>query len=224
VVAGNVERLAPLRVPRVRSGAALRDGVLRRERDAPVSFGRVTWARRTGALYLAPSFPTGGMLGNHLNFTWDERGTQYTLSLHAWEPLTETAATLQTMVERVPALGEADLLRRLSPSRRLALPAGRRTVRTRITAPAGRHAFRAYVVIPDRADLDVRIETASGRRLALVDSTTRFGRCNARRPLRLCYLRVAKAAAPSGGMWTLVVTKRSESPAVVRVDIGFRSG
>jgi hypothetical protein len=224
VVAGNVERLAPLRVPRGASGEQLRDGVLGRKREAPISFGRVRWADRSGALFLAPRFPTGGMLGNHLNFTWDERRMQYTLSLHAWEPLTEAAATLRAMVERLPARTEADRLRRLSPSRRLTLSAGRRIARTRITAPVGRRAFHAYVVVPGRADVGVRIETASGRRVLLLDSTTRFGRCGVRPPLRLCYLRIPRGAAPTGGPWTLVVTKRSEEPAVVRVDLGFRSG
>jgi hypothetical protein len=69
----------------------------------------------------------------------------------------------------------------------------------------------------------VRFETAGGRRLQLVDSTTRFGRCGVRPPLRLCYVRVARPSAPAGGAWTLVVTKRSEPAAVVRVDLGFRA-
>jgi len=223
VVAGDVERLAPLRVPRDASGEPLRDGVLRRERAAPVSFGYVRWGERTGALYLAPPFPRGGMLGNHLNFTWDERRIQYTLSLHAWEPLTEAEATLRTMVERLPSRREADRLRLLSPSRRLTMPAGRRTARTRIAAPAGRHGFDAYVVVPGRADVALRIETAGGRRLLLLDSTSRFGRCGVRPPLRLCYVRVPRDAAPTGGAWTLVVTKRSDKPAVVRVDVGFHA-
>jgi hypothetical protein len=223
VVAGNVERLAPLRVPGARSGEPVRDGVLRRKREAPVSFGRVRWASRTGSLYLAPGFPTGGMLGNHLNFTWDERRMQYTLSLHAWEPLTEAAAALRTMVERLPARPQADRLALLSPSRRLTMTAGPRTARARITAPAGRNAFHAYVVVPGRADVGVRIETGSGSRLRLLDSTTRFGRCGVRPPLRLCYIRVPRDSAPAGGPWTLVVTKQSQKPAVVRVDLTFRT-
>lgn len=223
VVAGDVERLAPLRVPRGASGESLHDGVLRQDREAPVSFGRARWAGRTGALYLVPPFPRGGMLGNHLSFTWDERRTQYTLSLHAWEPLTEAAAALRTMVERLPSRHEADRLRLLSPSRRLRMPTGRVTSRVRITAPAGRHLFHAYVVVPGRADVALRIETVGGRRLLLLDSTRRFGRCGVRPPLRLCYVRVPRDAAPTGGAWTLVVTKRSEKPAVVRIDVGFRA-
>lgn len=223
VAAGDVAGLAPQAVPRDDRRERLRDGVMRRERKAAVSFGRVRWAGREGVLFLAPSFPTGGFVGNHLNFVWREHGVQHTLSLHAWEPLTEAAATLRTMVERLPTHAEAERLRRVSPTRTIRLPAGRATRRTKIIAPPGRSAFHSYVVVPGRAHVGVHIVTASGRQLQLVDSATRLGRCGVRPPLRLCYVLIAKRTAPPGGRWTLVVTKRSERPAVVRVDLGFRS-
>lgn len=96
VVGGNVEGIAPVfdRLRRV----ALRDGLLRRERPSSLDFGRVSWAGRSGELLLAPSFPNGGMLGNHLIFRWRENCREYVLSLHAWEPLTEAAATLRAVV------------------------------------------------------------------------------------------------------------------------------
>ena len=224
VAVGDVTGLSPHAVPRGDRRERLRDDVMRRERKAAVSFGRVTWAGREGGLSLAPSFPTGGFLGNHLNFTWRERGLQYTLSLHAWVPLTEAAATLRTMMARLPTPVGADRLRRLSPTRTMRLPAGPATERTQIAAPSGRLAFNAYVIVPGRADVGVRIVTANGRRLQLVDSTTRFGRCGVRPPLRLCSVPVPREAALQGGPWKLIVTKRSEKPAVVRVDLGFRSG
>jgi hypothetical protein len=42
------------------------------------------------------------MLGNHLVFRW---GTdrRYVVSLHAWEPLAEAAATLRAIVASTPA-------------------------------------------------------------------------------------------------------------------------
>ena len=224
VAVGDVAGLSPQAVPRGNRRERLRDGVMRRERNAAISFGRVTWAGREGVLSLAPSFPTGGMLGNHLSFVWREQGLEYTLSLHAWEPLTEAAATLRTMVERLPALAVSDRLRRLSPTRIIRLPAGPATRRTNLRAPPGRNAFHAYVVVPGHADVGVKIVTASGQRFQLVDSTTRFGRCGVRPPFRLCYVSIAKGTAPSGGPWTLVVDKRSERPAVVRVDLGFWAG
>jgi hypothetical protein len=101
-VAGNVERLAPLREPRDKTGTTVREGLVRRSRAAPLSFGRVRWGGRLGALYLMPSYPRGGMLGNHLVFSWRQDELPYVLSLHAWEPLTESVATLRTMVEGLP--------------------------------------------------------------------------------------------------------------------------
>lgn len=222
VVAGDVGRLTAANLPRGDRREPLRDGVMRRARTGAISFGEVRWAGRMGTLTLSPSFPSGGVLGNHLNFTWRERGTQHTLSLHAWEPLTGAAAALRAMVEGLPTLAEADRFRRLSPTRRISLPRGSATAQAPIPAPPGRHALNAYVVVPGGADVGVRIEREGRRRLLLVDSTTRFGRCGVRPPLRLCFVRIARNSAPAGGRWTLVVTKRSVAPAVVRVDIGFR--
>jgi hypothetical protein len=199
LVAGDVGGLAPSSVPRGGGHEPLREGVVRRAREKAVSFGRLSWAGRAGVLSLAPPFPHGGMLGNHLNFSWRERGLQHTLSLHAWEPLTGAAATLRAMVERLPTLAEADRLRRLSPTRRLAMPAGPATVRARIAAPTpGRNAFAAYVVVPGQTNVGARVETASGQRLVVLDSTTRFGRCGVRPPLRLCFVRFARSSAPAG--------------------------
>lgn len=93
---GEVWRAAPVWTIGTRA-LAMRDGLVRRTRSRTYSFGRVTWAKRTGRLYLASSYPRGGMLGNHLIFRWRNAGT-YVVSLHAWEPLTETAATLRAMV------------------------------------------------------------------------------------------------------------------------------
>jgi hypothetical protein len=43
------------------------------------------------------------MLGNHLVFRWREGRREYVVSLHAWEPLTEAAATLKAIVASTPA-------------------------------------------------------------------------------------------------------------------------
>ena len=223
-VAGNVERLAPFREPRGARREQVQNGVMRRTREAPVSFGRVRWAGRVGALYLAPPFPSGGMLGNHLVFSWRERGLAYALSLHAWEPLAESAATLQAMVDGLPTSAEAERLVRLSPTRRLTMPRGPATVRARITAPSPReYAFDVFVITNGGADIGVRIVTSSGEVLRVLDSTQRFGRCNVRPPLRTCLVRFPKRAVARGGTWTIVATKRSDPPARARVDISFIS-
>jgi hypothetical protein len=97
VVGGHVERAAAGVFDDLRP-AALRDGVMRRKRDRSLGFGTVEWAGRRGELFLAPSYPRGGMLGNHLVFRWRDWRREYVLSLHAWEPLTGAAATLKAIV------------------------------------------------------------------------------------------------------------------------------
>jgi hypothetical protein len=69
-----------------------------RKRTDPLFLGRFRWGERTGALVLAPSFPTGGIEGDHLMFGWEQGGIDYAISLHAWKPLDECAATLKSIV------------------------------------------------------------------------------------------------------------------------------
>ena len=73
-----------------------------RKRDSALSFGDRSWNGRIGDLLLAPSYPHGGMEGDHLIFQWSQEGMNYSLSLHAWEPLEETEATLKALVESLP--------------------------------------------------------------------------------------------------------------------------
>jgi hypothetical protein len=97
LVAGDTERIAPWREPWNEPARRLRDGLVPEKRPAPISFGRVQFGEREALLYLAPPFPTGGMIGNHLVLAWRTNGGGRAVSLHAWEPLTETAATLWRM-------------------------------------------------------------------------------------------------------------------------------
>ena len=101
VVGGHVERSAAGVFDDLRA-AALRDGLMRRKRERSLGFGTLRWAGRSGELLLAPSYPRGGMLGNHLVFRWRDGRREYALSLHAWEPLTEAAATLKAIVASTP--------------------------------------------------------------------------------------------------------------------------
>lgn len=221
-VAGNVERLASFREPRDSLGAQVRDGLMRRSRAAPVSFGRIQWAGRVGQLYLMPGFPRGGMLGNHLVFSWREAERRYALSLHGWEPLTEAVASLRAMVEGLPTLAAAARIVRLSPVRRLMMPRGQATARARIAAPSpARYAFDVFVVVPARADIGIRIESSTGQRLRILDST-RSRECKTRPPLRTCFLHFPRLEAVRGGVWTIIATKRSLPPARVRGDLIFR--
>jgi hypothetical protein len=61
-----------------------------------------TWAGLEGTLVLAPSFPSGGIDGDHIVFRWEQNGHVYAISLHAWRPLDEATATLRAIVESIP--------------------------------------------------------------------------------------------------------------------------
>jgi hypothetical protein len=80
----------------------LRDGLFGLTRTTALFFGSATWAGKRGALILAPPNPLGGTQGDHLVFRWRERGVDYALGLHAWEPLTEAEATLREIMESTP--------------------------------------------------------------------------------------------------------------------------
>jgi hypothetical protein len=97
VVGGRVEQSAAGVFTNVRR-VAFRAGLMRRKRDRSLGFGTVRWAGRVGQLSLAPSYPRGGMLGNHLLFRWRAGRRDYVVSVHAWEPLADAAATLRAVV------------------------------------------------------------------------------------------------------------------------------
>ena len=100
--ASDIERTDPFDHPTLTDPPLpLADDLLDQERQRPVSFGRVTWAGREGVLFLAPPFPNGGMLGDHLVFAWGRGNARFAYSLHAWKPLADTAATLREMLEAV---------------------------------------------------------------------------------------------------------------------------
>ena len=223
LVAGHVYRAAPFDDPARARRVPLRDGVVRQERSQPVSFGRVRWGGREGTLYLAPPFPTGGMLGNHLAFRWREQWTTYELSLHAWEPLTETARTLRAMVAALPGPRAAAALARRSHMRFLGLGQGRTTARARITAPPPRHhAFNVRISVrPASADVEAWIQTWYGQRFHFLDSTRKRGRCRFRNFRAVCDVALPRLEAQRGGRWTIVVRKRTQAAANVRVDVVF---
>jgi hypothetical protein len=72
------------------------------QRRNPLLLDTPTWDGRDGMLVLAPSFPFGGIDGDHLIFQWHESGGNYAVSLHAWRPLAEPIATLRAIVASIP--------------------------------------------------------------------------------------------------------------------------
>lgn len=222
LVAGDVERLVNGRLPRAETRLAVRDGLMGRDRSRPTALGRATWARRAGTVYLMSSWGSGGgMLGDHLVFSWREGGRTYALSLHAWEPLTESVETLRAVVESVPSLVQSRRLRRLSPVRELSLPHGPATRTARLRAPdPGRRAYDVRVVAREGAELEVFLDTPAGNRLFVLARGERRS-CATRMPYRICYLRFPRLEAERGGTWDLVVVKHSRPATSVRVDVMF---
>jgi hypothetical protein len=80
-----------------------RNRLLKRVPQA-VFLGRVTWGGIKGVVVLAPPFNTVSSIhGDHLILRWRRGGTEYALSLHAWEPFSKCFVTLRAMVESLPA-------------------------------------------------------------------------------------------------------------------------
>lgn len=74
---------------------ALRDGMMRTKRDEALLLSSQAASTE---LVLAPPYGLGGLMGDHLILRWREGGRDYAVGLHAWEPLTEAAATLRAVV------------------------------------------------------------------------------------------------------------------------------
>jgi hypothetical protein len=73
-----------------------------KKRDEPLLLGAHTWAGRKGDIALAPSFPAGGIEGDHLIFRWIEADTAYSISLHAWKPAVASYDALRVVVGSLP--------------------------------------------------------------------------------------------------------------------------
>jgi hypothetical protein len=56
-----------------------------------------------GELVLAPPYDrVVSMHGAHLLFVWSAGEAGYVVSLHAWEPFTESESALKAVVESIP--------------------------------------------------------------------------------------------------------------------------
>ena len=88
--------------PGSKATATLRNGQSTRTRRKPLLYGTRRWGGHRGSLFLAPSYPYGGQIGGHLTFWWRKGGHGYVVSIHAWEPLTETARVLHAIIASTP--------------------------------------------------------------------------------------------------------------------------
>lgn len=65
--------------------------------------GTETWDGLTGEIVLAPPFTAVDSIhADHVMFVWHVSGLDYVLSLHAWEPFTQSVATLRAVVASLP--------------------------------------------------------------------------------------------------------------------------
>jgi len=81
----------------------VRDGLYARPRRTALLLGQPVWDGRRGELVLAPPFEQGGgIVGNHLIFRWGD-GVDRAVTLHGWEPFSETVAVLRAVVESIPS-------------------------------------------------------------------------------------------------------------------------
>ena len=86
------------RWPTTRNPVTPRNELWRATRPRALFLGRVRWGTRAGELILAPSYPAGGMMGDHLIFYYRAHGHDYLVSLHGWEPFLQVATTLRATV------------------------------------------------------------------------------------------------------------------------------
>jgi len=93
---------AEFRWPAARDRVSAHNGLWRSARARALFLGRVRWGERTGELVLAPSYPAGGMMGDHLLFSYRSHGHDYLISLHGWEPFLQVVATLRAVALSTP--------------------------------------------------------------------------------------------------------------------------
>jgi hypothetical protein len=100
---------------------------------------------------------------------------------------------------------------------------GRSTVRFKITAlDPPTHVYDVRIVAPDSADIGVRIHTWYGTTLHVLGSTRDPDWCKVRRRRSVCQLSFPLLEAQRPGLWTVIVTKRSDAAATVKVAVTFR--
>jgi hypothetical protein len=91
---GDLEHAFPFEWP---SRAAVLPAHPPKKRNKALLLDTVSWFGKTGSLVLAPSFPSGGIDGDHLLFRWREGDEEYAISIHAWMPLRETTEALKAV-------------------------------------------------------------------------------------------------------------------------------
>jgi hypothetical protein len=104
LILGGRQAASPhFRWPSAADVVPIRDGLRRSHRLHALALGRRTWGGHRGELVFAPPFGAGGIAGNHVLFRWHAGSSYYAVTIHSWEPFTETVAVLRALVESVPS-------------------------------------------------------------------------------------------------------------------------
>ena len=101
IYAGNLTTAFRFAYPTHGVRAKRLDGLFSNTRPKALFLGAYRWGGKVGTVVLAPSYPTGGEQGDHLIFRWKQDSLGFAVGLHGWEPLSQTMATLKTMIESI---------------------------------------------------------------------------------------------------------------------------
>jgi hypothetical protein len=192
-------------------------GVLHEVKGDAVPSRTVNARGRRVRLYRFPSYPAGGPNGGHWAAFVDVGDEVVFASLHGEryvDAAVEMAVDLAAQVAiRLTARPQVGVLR---------MAAGHAIARFQIMALAPpKHSFDVRVVAPASADIGVRIRTWYGQALRVLDSTRDRGSCRVRRKRSVCSLAFPRLEAQRAGCWTVIATKRSRPPALVRIAVIF---
>jgi hypothetical protein len=131
------------------------------------------------------------------------------------EPTSSTRGNQQTVAGRENLVGQ-------SQGATLTMARGHSRAKFNVIAlDPPTHVFDVRIVAPESADVRVRMRTANGRLLYILDSTQSKDWCKVRHRRSICQLPFPKLEAQLGGRWTVIVTKRSDPPASVSVRVTF---
>ena len=108
-------------------------------------------------------------------------------------------------------------------ARELSFPDGRSTRSFTLLAPdPSRHTFDVSVSTAKATDVRIRIHTSEGYELHIVDSTKRNVHwCDTEEQRRSCSIPFPALEAPQAGRWSVIVTKFSQPPADVSIEVTF---
>jgi hypothetical protein len=87
-----------------------------------------------------------------------------------------------------------------------------------------RQRLIVVVTVPRAIDVQVWLQTGSGKRLPVLGSTRDAANCHPIGRKSRCVVRFGALAREEPGMWTATIAKQSSPPAVIQVTVTFAPG